>query len=360
MASTCSTSLVPMPKASAPKAPWVAVWLSPHTIVMPGLGAALLGPDHVHDALAGVAHRVVGDAELGGVACAARRPGRADTGSAIGWSMSVGRHVVVLGGDGQIGAAHAAARRGAGPSKACGLVTSWTRWRSMYSRSGSSGADAHDVAIPHLLGQGLGSAGGRGTSSTSDPLAVPVAGRRLHASQILGYCSYFMESVSNVGVLDKAIHVVRADRGVRAPDAARAAGEHRLAAGDAAPHGGGAGDARSAASRVVRAVLPRPRPGGARRRRGGRLVPDRRPGPAAPAVALCQHTGESVQLYVREGDRRRCAVSLPSPHGLRWIVERGVRSCRSTSARPGGCCRASSASSVGSRRSRSASPAWRR
>ena len=26
------------------------------------------------------------------------------------------------------------------PSKACGLVTSWTRWRSMYSRSGSPGA----------------------------------------------------------------------------------------------------------------------------------------------------------------------------------------------------------------------------
>jgi DNA-binding IclR family transcriptional regulator len=30
-----------------------------------------------------------------------------------------------------------------------------------------------------------------------------------------------------------------------------------------------------------------------------------------------------VQLYVREGERRRCAVSLPSPHGLRWIVAEG-------------------------------------
>lgn len=40
-------------------------------------------------------------------------------------------------------------------------------------------------------------------------------------------------------------------------------------------------------------------------------------------VALCHHTGESVQLYVREGDRRRCAVSLASPHGLRWIVSEG-------------------------------------
>jgi len=30
------TSEVPMPNASEPKAPWVAVWLSPHTMVMPG------------------------------------------------------------------------------------------------------------------------------------------------------------------------------------------------------------------------------------------------------------------------------------------------------------------------------------
>jgi hypothetical protein len=36
VASTCSTSLVPMPKASAPKAPCVLVWLSPQTTVMPG------------------------------------------------------------------------------------------------------------------------------------------------------------------------------------------------------------------------------------------------------------------------------------------------------------------------------------
>jgi len=34
-------------------------------------------------------------------------------------------------------------------------------------------------------------------------------------------------------------------------------------------------------------------------------------------------TGESVQLYVREGDDRRCVLSLQSPHGLRWIVPEG-------------------------------------
>ena len=35
-------------------------------------------------------------------------------------------------------------------------------------------------------------------------------------------------------------------------------------------------------------------------------------------------TGESVQLFVREGDQRRCVLSLESPHGLRWIVPQGA------------------------------------
>lgn len=41
-------------------------------------------------------------------------------------------------------------------------------------------------------------------------------------------------------------------------------------------------------------------------------------------LQLGQETGESVQLYVREGDSRRCAVSLPSTHGLRWMVSEGA------------------------------------
>ena len=44
VASTCSTSLVPMPKASAPNAPCVEVWLSPHTMVMPGCVQPCSGP----------------------------------------------------------------------------------------------------------------------------------------------------------------------------------------------------------------------------------------------------------------------------------------------------------------------------
>ena len=44
VASTCSTSLVPMPNASAPNAPCVLVWLSPQTIVMPGWVSPSCGP----------------------------------------------------------------------------------------------------------------------------------------------------------------------------------------------------------------------------------------------------------------------------------------------------------------------------
>lgn len=46
---------------------------------------------------------------------------------------------------------------------------------------------------------------------------------------------------------------------------------------------------------------------------------------ARPAlVSLRDATGEGVQLFVREGDERRCLVSLQSTHGLRWIVAEGA------------------------------------
>lgn len=41
-------------------------------------------------------------------------------------------------------------------------------------------------------------------------------------------------------------------------------------------------------------------------------------------TALRDETGESVQLYVADGDGRRCVVSLESTHGLRWIVSQGA------------------------------------
>ena len=46
---------------------------------------------------------------------------------------------------------------------------------------------------------------------------------------------------------------------------------------------------------------------------------------AEPALAaLRDATGESAQLYVREGDRRVCVGALESPHGLRTIVAVGA------------------------------------
>ena len=41
-------------------------------------------------------------------------------------------------------------------------------------------------------------------------------------------------------------------------------------------------------------------------------------------IKLRDHTGEATQLYVREGDARRCVASVQSSHGLRWIVPVGA------------------------------------
>lgn len=42
------------------------------------------------------------------------------------------------------------------------------------------------------------------------------------------------------------------------------------------------------------------------------------------ARQLRDDTRESVQLYVPEGDGRRCVASFESTHGLRWIVPEGA------------------------------------
>ena len=59
----------------------------------------------------------------------------------------------------------------------------------------------------------------------------------------------------------------------------------------------------------------------------GRAAADAIPLAAAAEVALAElrdATGESVQLYVRDGDRRVCIAALESPHGLRTIVPMGA------------------------------------
>lgn len=131
-----------------------------------------------------------------------------------------------------------------------------------------------------------------------------------------------MESVSNVGVLDKAVLVLRS---------VEASGPQTLLDLQSTT-----GLPRATLHRLAVALESH---GLLRRESSGRFclglglvalgvaATDSFPiaGLARPRLTeLCQQTGESVQLYVRDGDRRRCAVSLPSPHGLRWMVGEGA------------------------------------
>lgn len=59
----------------------------------------------------------------------------------------------------------------------------------------------------------------------------------------------------------------------------------------------------------------------------GRAATEQFPLAEAAGAALAQlrdQTGESVQLYVRDGDLRVCVAALESPHGLRTIVPVGA------------------------------------
>jgi DNA-binding IclR family transcriptional regulator len=132
-----------------------------------------------------------------------------------------------------------------------------------------------------------------------------------------------MDSVSGVGVLDKAVGVLQA---------LRDEGPLGLAELQAAT-----GLPRATAHRLVTALEEH---GLARRDAAGRfclgfelIAMGRAAADAFPLgdigrpllTALRDETGESVQLFVREGDERRCVVSLQSTHGLRWIVPEGAR-----------------------------------
>ena len=122
-----------------------------------------------------------------------------------------------------------------------------------------------------------------------------------------------MDTVSGIGVLDKAVSLVDAvERGpltlaglVEATGLSRATA-HRLAV-----------------ALEVHGLLSRD--GAGRFTLGPRLTGLDLPILARPALeALRDRTGESAQLYVRRGDRRLCVASLESPHGLRTIVPVGV------------------------------------
>ncbi len=130
-----------------------------------------------------------------------------------------------------------------------------------------------------------------------------------------------MDIVTGVGVLDKAALVLRAIaerplslQGLQAATDLPRATAHRLAVALEA-HG----------------LLRRDDDGrfdlGPEMAALGRIAADRFPlaGLALPALeVLRDDTGESTQLFVREGTHRRCVLSLQSPHALRWIVPEGV------------------------------------
>lgn len=132
------------------------------------------------------------------------------------------------------------------------------------------------------------------------------------------------QSVSGVGVLDKSVAVLDA---VAAAGGAATLGELVTSTGIAR-----ATVHRLAVALVTHGLLRRDDAG--RFALGPRLVGL---GHAAAAgwpiaeaarpalLALRAETGESVQLYVRDGEHRVCVVSLESPHELRTIVTEGAR-----------------------------------
>jgi DNA-binding IclR family transcriptional regulator len=130
-----------------------------------------------------------------------------------------------------------------------------------------------------------------------------------------------MESVSGVGVLDKAMDVLHA---VAAEPRSLAELQSVTGLPRATAH-------RLAAALEAHGLLRRDADGRFDLGHGlvslGEAAAGRFPlvEVARPVLdQLRDTTGESVQLFVREGAHRRCILSLESTHGLRWIVPQGA------------------------------------
>ncbi len=122
-----------------------------------------------------------------------------------------------------------------------------------------------------------------------------------------------MDTVSGIGVLDKAISVLDAVEG----------GPRSLAGLMEVTGLSRATAHRLAIALEVHGLLDRDAAG--RFILGPRLTGTDLAAMARPALeALRDQTGESAQLYVRRGDRRLCVASLESPHGLRTMVAVGA------------------------------------
>lgn len=130
-----------------------------------------------------------------------------------------------------------------------------------------------------------------------------------------------MDMITGVGVLDKAMSVLRS-----VAEAPRSLGELQQTADlpRATAH-------RLAVALEQHGLLRRDADGRFELGLGlvplGQMASDRFPlvELARPMLeTLRDATGESVQLFVREGAFRRCVLSLESTHGLRWIVPQGA------------------------------------
>ncbi len=134
VASTCSTSEVPMPCAKAPKAPCVEVCESPQTTVMPGRVAPCSGPTTwtmPWRTSSILNSRMPKSSQFSSRVCTCRR----ETSSTIACRPPA-RSVRVVGTLWSGVAMLASIRHGLRPvrrrpSNACGEVTSWRMWRSM-------------------------------------------------------------------------------------------------------------------------------------------------------------------------------------------------------------------------------------
>ena len=127
------------------------------------LGEAQLRADHVHDALLGVAHRKDRDAELLAVAAQGLDLGAAHR---VGDRAGRGGDVVVLGGEGEVGAAHRAPAQ-AQPVERLRAGDLVQQVEVDVEQVGLTLAAAHHVRLPHLLGQCSGHCN---TSTTDRPV----------------------------------------------------------------------------------------------------------------------------------------------------------------------------------------------
>ena len=305
VASTCSTSLVPMPKASAPNAPCVEVCAVAADDRHAGLGQAQLRADDVHDALLDVAQRVQPDAELGAV-LAQRLDLRAATpGRRSARAMSSVGDVVVLGRDVRSG------RRTGRPASAQAVE----RLRA--------GDLVHEVQVD------VEQVGLRPSALAHD-VRVQTFSARVVATVTSRAVSLDISEFGMLVLLSWDSLAPSASSTKRWPFCVQSTASRRLAElvrphGPAprhrAPAGRGAGGARTAAPRGGRALAPGPALAELAHRGADPLLE------AASAVLprLRDTTGESAQLYRRDGTHRVCVAAAERTSGLRDTVPVGSR-----------------------------------